>query len=267
MAEYAEHWQADGYDGLSLLKAQFSSFSFSRHWHDELAIGVIEQGAEGVDYRGSRTIVPEKQIVAINPGEMHTGYAGGATGWRYRMFYFPIELLKQVTGVRNGLGSEPSVSAELVLDDPELYQQLLQLHQAMESGLDLSKDVMLNQALRMLMDRHSDSPLDETWVHKDSKKAELVRDYFHQHWQTNIRLETLSVLTGLSDYQVIRYFRARFGATPHQYLIMLKLNHARRLLLAGLRPAEAAADCGFSDQSHLHRNFKKAFGVTPGACC
>jgi len=38
---------------------------------------------------------------------------------------------------------------------------------------------------------------------------------------------------------------------------------ARRLLLAGQRPAEVAAAVGFYDQSHLSRHFKRHLGVSP----
>jgi AraC-like DNA-binding protein len=46
--------------------------------------------------------------------------------------------------------------------------------------------------------------------------------------------------------------------------VQRRLNHARRMIEAGEPLAEAAAEAGFADQSHLNRHFRKAYGITPG---
>jgi AraC-like DNA-binding protein len=46
--------------------------------------------------------------------------------------------------------------------------------------------------------------------------------------------------------------------------MMRRLQRARTLIEAGEPLAEIAAATGFTDQSHLNRHFKKAFGLTPG---
>ena len=52
--------------------------------------------------------------------------------------------------------------------------------------------------------------------------------------------------------------------TPHAFQINLRVEEARRLLAAGIPPAEVAATCAFADQPHLTRVFKRAVGVSPG---
>ena len=52
--------------------------------------------------------------------------------------------------------------------------------------------------------------------------------------------------------------------TPHQFLVSMRIAEARRLLAAGLAPAEVAAMTGFADQSHLTRRFRSRIGFTPG---
>jgi AraC-like DNA-binding protein/mannose-6-phosphate isomerase-like protein (cupin superfamily) len=69
---------------------------------------------------------------------------------------------------------------------------------------------------------------------------------------------------GMSREGFSRQFRRRHGMPPHAFWLLEKLNDARRLLRTGEPIAAVAAETGFSDQSHLGRCFRRAFGVTPG---
>jgi AraC-like DNA-binding protein len=79
------------------------------------------------------------------------------------------------------------------------------------------------------------------------------------------RIGDIASARGLSREGFIRSFRRSVGMTPHAYRLASRLNHARELLAAGDAPAQAAAEAGFADQSHLGRHFRLTFGVTPGA--
>jgi AraC-like DNA-binding protein len=61
-----------------------------------------------------------------------------------------------------------------------------------------------------------------------------------------------------------RKFHASFHLTPQKYLRKLRLRVASRALVdTGETLAEIAAGCGFSDQSHFTREFRRHFGRTP----
>jgi AraC-like DNA-binding protein len=79
----------------------------------------------------------------------------------------------------------------------------------------------------------------------------------------HVDLETLAKRAGLSRFQALRAFKQRYGLPPHAYQLCLRVGHARRLLLEGAPAAEVAARCGFADQSHFTRHFKRLNGVTP----
>jgi len=79
----------------------------------------------------------------------------------------------------------------------------------------------------------------------------------------NVDLETLAKRAGLSRFQALRAFKHRYGLPPHAYQLCLRMNQARRLLLEGTPAADVALRCGFADQSHFSRHFKRFFAVTP----
>ena len=91
-----------------------------------------------------------------------------------------------------------------------------------------------------------------------------ARDRLRERWDQRVTLAELATVAGLSRFELVRRFHAQNGVTPHAFQVNLRVEHARRLLAAGVAPAEVAAACGFADQPHLNRVFKRAVGVTPG---
>lgn len=83
----------------------------------------------------------------------------------------------------------------------------------------------------------------------------------------SLPIEELAGAAGLSPFHFARQFKAATGYPPHEYLIRLRIDRARELLEKNGRTLTMAAiahDCGFADQSHLARHFKRVLGVTPG---
>lgn len=69
-----------------------------------------------------------------------------------------------------------------------------------------------------------------------------------------------------SGLSVLRAIAQRRGITPHAYQGSTRITRAKELLAAGMQPAAAAVEVGFSDQSHFTNRFKAITGLTPGSC-
>lgn len=81
-----------------------------------------------------------------------------------------------------------------------------------------------------------------------------------------LTIEVLAREVGLSPAHFARAFKETLGRAPHQYLLALRLERARRLIETSQQSlSEIAQRTGFADQAHLTRLFKRAFGTTPGA--
>lgn len=52
---------------------------------------------------------------------------------------------------------------------------------------------------------------------------------------------------------------------PKAFSRVLRFERAAALLVDGVPPAQVSAMCGFSDQSHLNRDFRALAGRPPGA--
>lgn len=78
-------------------------------------------------------------------------------------------------------------------------------------------------------------------------------------------LEALAAELGTSPFALLRAFKKQYGMPPHTWLTDARVRRARRMLDAGIAPADAAAEVGFTDQPHLNRHFTRIVGVPPGA--
>jgi AraC-like DNA-binding protein len=91
-----------------------------------------------------------------------------------------------------------------------------------------------------------------------------VLAHLRDHYAAPVTNRHLARLAHMSVRAFERKFRASFHLTPQRYLRKLRLSMASRALVStGATLAEIASGCGFSDQSHLTREFRRQFGRTP----
>ena len=92
-----------------------------------------------------------------------------------------------------------------------------------------------------------------------------LQAFVEEHLSQSIRLADLSGVVGLSVPHFSRAFRLSFGQPPHLYVIQRRLERARRLMLTSdIALSELAIVCGFNDQAHFCRLFRRC-GRIPAA--
>ncbi len=89
-----------------------------------------------------------------------------------------------------------------------------------------------------------------------------VTEYITKHLSEAVRLRDLARLTGLSQSQFGRAFKASTGFSPHRWQLNARIAKAQQLLLAGALPhAEIALATGFAEQSHSERHELAGAGI------
>lgn len=248
--------------GSEFLDADFRTHIYPRHFHDRYVFGVVTRGGEAFYYRGCQHIAAAGEIVVLNPGEVHDGMGADAEGWAYRMSYLPPEavLLGQ-----EGCGELPFFR-EPVIRDSWLADRYSRLHSTVTDSLAdrLTRDSFFLNTLAELVIRHGDRGQPHHKGRREGRAVAWVREYLHTHYAEDVTLDDLAALAGLTPLYLIKVFRKTVGLPPHAYLIQRRILAAMQGLREGLPIAAVAAECGFADQSHLTRNFKKMIGVTPG---
>ncbi|MER5731937.1 helix-turn-helix transcriptional regulator [Streptomyces sp. NPDC002138] len=79
-----------------------------------------------------------------------------------------------------------------------------------------------------------------------------------------VPLADLARGSGWSARHLEQRFREQIGLSPKTAARVLRLQRALRMLTAGGTALAAAEACGFYDQAHLHRDFRRMTGFAPG---
>lgn len=233
------------------------SHAFRKHTHPDLVIALITGGSSLFRFGDDAHHLHVGQLVLIGPGFVHQCCPEQVEAWSFWLVSVSERWLEE-----RGI-SGPSRPCFVVRDTEEAERQTLfrQYESLCRPGEDRE------EALLFLLDAAlGDSGDTVLRVEEPGYEAEafrLAERYIREHLTENIPLEKLARLAGVDKYALIRGFRRGCNATPHALQTMLRVNEGRRLLEAGVPPAEAALEAGFYDQSHFTRCFKDSFGVTP----
>ena len=93
-----------------------------------------------------------------------------------------------------------------------------------------------------------------------------ARAFLEAHLGENVSLSDIAGHCSLSAAHFARSFTRSMGMPPHRFLMMRRVERARELLVNTRLPlSEIAGQCGFADQSHLSKVFRRVLGVTPGS--
>jgi len=92
-----------------------------------------------------------------------------------------------------------------------------------------------------------------------------ARDAIHAAYRDqSLRVSRLAHEQGVHPVYFARAFRRHFLMTPGEYVRRLRSENAcARIRSSAASLAEIAMECGFADQSHMHRALRRRFGLTP----
>ena len=96
------------------------------------------------------------------------------------------------------------------------------------------------------------------------RRLASVKKFISEHLGEELSLESIARAASISPSHFSGLFKQSTGQSPHQYLMISRIEKAKDLLLHSATPiAEVALQLGFADQSHLTRLMRRYTGMTP----
>lgn len=251
-----------------------SARHYRRHSHAVFGMGWLAHGAQTSASGRGQVEAYAGDILMCNPGEVHDGQPLGGPSRRWRMLYLEPAAMAGAMGAPGDAGgielTRPvAQDARLRLALERLLRQLQQWGGGARGASDaLACEESLARVCALLPGHHAIAATParpEKPPTAISPQVRQVRERLAADLLAPPSLGELALAAGLSRFQLLRHFEKAFGLTPHAWLLQQRAERARGLIRGGAGLAQAAASCGFADQSHMTRLFARQFGFTPGA--
>jgi AraC-like DNA-binding protein len=252
--------------GLEMLEARFSPRqACARHSHDTYALGVVHRGVNRFLYRGSHHAAVPGTVCTVTVDEVHAGDVPAEDGLHYRCLYPSADAVADALGQLEDRSPRSLACLPPVIPDPTTFALLDALFDAQNADAPaLERQSLYLSLLTRVLAVHAETHIQPRRVAAPQRGIARAHDRLIADVTETASLGELAAEAGLSPYQLLRGFSRSYGLPPHLYLTQVRVRRAKRLILAGVTLAEAAAMVGFADQSHLNRHFRRIVGVTPG---
>jgi len=96
------------------------------------------------------------------------------------------------------------------------------------------------------------------------KRLNAGRDYIADNYQKPLILSDIAKCSNMSPYHFLRVFKDAYGETPNEFLIRLRVEQAKKMLITGnFSVSEICEKVGYSSLGSFSSLFLKQVGVAP----
>lgn len=217
-----------------------------------------------LDYQGQQYVIPPGHIYWIDCRKHQSYRVNPSTGswhviWVHfyganAQFYYDL-YLKQ-----NGGSPVSAVPA-----GSQVYKLLSDLlEQSSVGGYQQKNDLLFANLLHQLISEVTLSTMVSDHPEGIPQTIQSVQMYLTQNYRKRISLEELGTQFNLNPFYLQKQFKRYVGQSPTEYIIYLRMTHAKESLRNTNKPiGEIADEVGIDNLGYFTRLFKKLEGTTP----
>lgn len=252
------------HEAFNVTQVEHVTRRFAPHFFTTHAVGVVESGTCCVETPRGSWMARPGSLLAFSPRELHWAHVLSHEPYAYRVAYLSADSARALGLGEDGARGQARRALEPVTDPSAISPAFVRAHRdVIDDPSDLDATGRLLRCAGALIEAAAGPP-PPVHATRDLALVETAKEFLTAHIGRPVGLERVADACGVSEFHLIRVFRRVTGLAPYAYLIVLRVNEARRLLDAGAAVSRAVHACCFSDQSHLTRVFKRTLGVPPG---
>jgi AraC family transcriptional regulator len=212
------------------------------------------------------------------PNEIILTPAGVRNGWHWhetsKVIVITIDPARLERFASNELGiilAKQQLRDTPQVEDADLCQSGMMLLEALRdpsTGSHVMYESLARIFLVKLIQRYGELRSDNLELSRGFTASHYKRvlDFVADHYGTDITIDDMARVAGLSSAHFSRLFKEVIGDTPYQFVMDYRIEQAKRMLRdKAVLMVDIALGCGFADQAHFSRIFKKLTGQTPKA--
>lgn len=238
------------------------------HVHSEYQFALSPDNVGAYFYRREKIVVPIYSLCVLHSSEPHapddSPFIESASHF-WMLYVDAEEMRKTAQEVCGRNSSELPYFPQVLIRDEKLNALFVNLFQAVASKADglYADELRLNFLVALIDNYAQNTPPAATPLKLNKSAVERALEFLHANFLLDSSLADIAAAAGIGKFSLCRMFRLRVGISPALYRNQLRLAYAKKLLLKGFSPAQTAVTCGFYDQSHFGKYFKRHVGVTP----
>lgn len=224
---------------------------------------IVEQGSGTLTY-GKDSYEMKSGDCAFIDCHLPYSHQSSPDLWSLRWVHFYGNSVKGIYEKYLERGGECCFSAMRAGKMSELLAELFEIASSDSYIRDMQICEKLTSLLTVLMEEswHPDS---HTANSRKKKDLQELRTFLDENYQERISLDDLSERFYINKFYLTRIFKEQFGVSINNYLLQVRITHAKQLLRFSDMPIEkVACEIGVEDARYFTRMFKKVEGMTPG---
>lgn len=241
------------------LYANTNNHYLEKHFHDTYSIGVILSGVCEFSLGDKDFQAIKGDVVVLNPYQVHNG-GGREKPIEYHMFYPTLEMMQRIVGK----GNYYPLFTHPIIQNIALLAQVNDIIKAHKDTIIDSQDAVCEKIIRLLLDS---IPTEFSILTPPNKIIGLVGNvcqFIESRLYYDLTVAQIAEYFSVSRWHLAKIFKQKIGLSPSQYIRLLRLREAQKLIEQGVPLIKVSGDLLFADQAHFSREFKRTNGVTPG---